>query len=83
MARITIKIENDISELAESTFKLTFNEMYAKFGDNDEIRNIINRAEQYAIAENLNEEELVEYDETPEYDGSSKIDIINSDEKFI
>lgn len=71
---IKILIGNDISELAEGEYKLTFDEMFSKFGDNEEIYKIITRAQNYANAENLNEEEL--------YDGSSKIDLINSDEKF-
>lgn len=71
---IKIQIGNDISELAESSYRLTFDEMFSKFGDNEEMYSIITRAQNYANAENLNEEEL--------YDGSSKIDLINSDESF-
>lgn len=80
--RITIKIENDISELAEETFRLTFDEMVNKFSDNETLYKIINRAQNYANAENINDEIPEEYDETPEYEGSSKIDLINADEKF-
>lgn len=82
MLKLTIKIENDISELGETTFKGTFDSLYAIFGDNEHLYKAITEAQNYANAENLNEEELVEYDETPEYDGSSKIDLINSDEVF-
>lgn len=79
---IKISIYNNISELGETIYKLTFDEMIAKFGDNEVMSQIINRAQNYANAENLNDEFPEEYDETPEYDGSSKIDLINSEEVF-
>lgn len=86
--RITVKIQNDLSELGEDTFHMSWDEMINTFGSVPELNNLINRAQNYANAENLNEEEFVdpiEYVKThsgEEYDGSSKIDLINSDETF-
>lgn len=86
--KIIIKIQNDLSELAETTFNLSFDEMFAKFGDNEELYKIITQAQTYAKSEGLDESELYESEEEAEfdkedvYDGSSKMDLINSDEKF-
>ena len=74
---IKIQIGNDISELGENTYVLSFDEMHNRFPC---LAKEIEQARDYANAENLNVEEL--YDSKEEYDGSSKIDLINSDETF-
>lgn len=82
---IRIQIGNDISELGEHTYYLSFDEMHNRFPC---LAKEIEEARAYANAENLNVEELYDSKEEAEkseedyYDGSSKIDLINSDEKF-
>lgn len=71
--RITFKIENDMSELGEDTYYLTFDEMYARFGDSEELSRLISRAQQFAKAEGLDESELYESKEEAEF---NKEDII-------
>ena len=66
--RITIKIENDLSELAEDTFRMEFDEMVRVFGDNDNLCAIINRAQNYAKAEGLDESLLFSSKEEAELD---------------
>lgn len=66
--RITIKIQNDLSELAEDTFRMDFDEMFRVFGDNDNLCAIINRAQNYAKAEGLDEAEIYASKEEAEFD---------------
>lgn len=87
-AEITIKIKNNLSELSETTYSMSLNEMIAKFGDNETMYKVICDAQSYAKANGLDEEDLygseeeADFDKEDIYDGSSKIDLINSDEKF-
>lgn len=66
--KIQIKISNDLSELGEETYTLTFDEMVAKFGNNEELYKLINRSQNYAKAEGLDEAELYESKEEVDFD---------------
>lgn len=77
MYKINISIFNDFGELAvKQLIFSTLDEMLVSMEGCATMYKIVEEAKKYATENNM----VVE--DTIEYDGSSRIDIINSDEKF-
>lgn len=86
---INISIRNDIGELTEKTLVFpTLDDMSLTIWKEGVIDKVIEDAREYATNNNMLVEELydskedAEFNEEDTYDGSSKIDLINSDESF-
>lgn len=72
---INVTIYNDFGELAEKKFGFdSHDEMLLSLGCSADMQDLIETSRKYANENNMMVEEM--------YDGSSKVDLITSDEKF-
>ena len=82
---LDITIGNDIGEMLDKRYWFESTDELRKFlWESVNIDKMVDEAEKNGKDDGILDttEGKVEYDETPEYDGSSREDLINSDEKF-
>lgn len=79
--KINITISNDHGELLDKEFRMSLDEM-RNLDMNDLVNEAEKNGEEEGIIGTFDSKEEAEFNEEDTYDGSSKIDLITSDEKF-